>query len=74
MKISEARVSVYQEEDTEGRYGESTQDLTIEYNGSYYVLETDRWAFESLNDLTNQIATLVGKLKTFEELDSWHNS
>lgn len=58
--IKMEKVTFAQEEDTCGRINEITQSLTIERidvgaDEDYFVLQTDRWAFDSIDELVETI-------------------
>ena len=69
-KISEISVEYYQDEDSVGRDGFDIQELKIKTcdagSGKYFIIETTRWAFDSIEEL---VATFKDFEKRVKESD-----
>ena len=54
-----------QDEDSAGRVGESVQVLTVEAvnagGGCYFVIETERWAFDDIGDFDKLMKDFRGR-------------
>ena len=72
LKTEVARVSaeLVQEEDCCGYGNELAQTLSIESHdgggGWYWTIKTDRWAFDSVEELAEQLKKVTDKLKNIK--------
>jgi hypothetical protein len=65
MEIDSAAVRVFQDEDTCSTRDikvHAVQYLEMEFNGEYFTIQTDRWAFDNLEELCEQLAKVYNKL------------
>lgn len=65
MEIDSAAVRVFQDEDTSSPRDYKAypaQHMEMEFNGEYFTIQTDRWAFDSLEELCEQLAKVYNKL------------
>lgn len=65
MEIESAAIRVWQDEDTSSPRDYKThpaQHLEMEFNGDYFTIKTDRWAFDNLEELTNQLNKVFNAL------------
>lgn len=68
-KVSSVSIDLFQDGDCCG--GNDVQVLNISSDdgggGWFWTIKTDRWAFDSLDDLINQLKPIIEKLGTLEE-------
>jgi len=71
IEVARASVSLVQDEDCCNDSNESVQTLDIESHdgggGWYWTIKTERWAFDSVKELSSQLKVIIKKLEALKK-------